>query len=111
MRRRTLDVLFSVGGLVLAGLLLVLAVVMTSNANFSKNYVKDQLSQQQIAFKPAATLTAEEKQSACLVKYVGLQLTTGKQAECYANDFIGLHVQSTAAGRIYSTQGDFITGL
>jgi hypothetical protein len=111
MKRRTLDVLFSVGGLVLAGLLLVLAVVMTSNANFSKNYVKDQLTQQQITFKPAATLTAEEKQSACLVKYAGLQLTNGKQAECYANDFIGLHVQSTAAGRTYSTQGDFITGL
>src|SRR5688500_1378471 len=111
MKRRTLDVLFSAGGLVLAGLLLVLAVVMTSNANFSKNYVKDQLSQQQITFKPAATLTAEEKRSACLVEYAGLQLTTGKQAECYANDFIGLHVQSTAAGRTYSTQGDFITGL
>jgi hypothetical protein len=111
MKRRTLDVLFSVGGLVLAGLLLVLAVVMTSNASFSKNYVRDQLSQQQITFKTAATLTAEEKQSACLVKYAGLQLTTGKQAECYANDFIGLHVQSTAAGRTYSTQGDFITGL
>jgi hypothetical protein len=73
--------------------------------------VKDQLSQQQITFKPAATLTAEEKRSACLVEYAGLQLTTGKQAECYANDFIGLHVQSTAAGRTYSTQGDFITGL
>jgi len=111
MKRRTLDVLFSVGGLVLAGLLLLLAVVMTSNANFSKNYVKDQLSQQQITFKTAATLTAEEQQSACLVKYAGLQLTTGKQAECYANDFIGLHVQSTAAGRTYSTQGDFISGL
>jgi hypothetical protein len=111
MKRRTLDVLFSVGGLVLAGLLLVLAVVMTSNANFAKSYVKDQLSQQKVTFKTAATLTAEEKQSACLVKYAGLVLTTGKQAECYANHFIGLHVQSTAAGRTYATQGDYITGL
>jgi hypothetical protein len=111
MQRRTLDYLFSAGGLVLAGLLLVLAVVMTSNANFSKNYVKDQLSQQKITFKPAATLTAEEKESACLVKYAGQALTTGKQAECYANDFIGLHTASSADGRTYSTQGDFITGL
>ena len=38
MKRRTLDVLFSVGGLMLAGLLLVLAVVMTSNANSSKTF-------------------------------------------------------------------------
>src|SRR4029079_7983915 len=111
MKRKTLDVLFSVGGLALAGLLLVLGVVMTSNANFAKRYVKDQLSQQQISFKTAATLTAEEKESACLVKYAGLQLTTGKQAECYANDFIGLHVKSTAAGRTYSSQGDYLTGL
>jgi len=111
MKRRTLDVLFSVGGLVLAGLLLVLAVVMTSNANFSKRYVKDQLSQQEITFKTADTLTAEEKESACLVRYAGQQLTTGKQAECYANDFIGLHVKSTAAGRTYSSQGDYLTGL
>ena len=58
--------------------------------------MKDQLSQQKITFKTADTLTAEEKQSACLVKYAGQPLTTGKQAECYANDFIGLHVKSIA---------------
>ena len=97
MKRRTLDVLFSAGGIALAGLLLVLGLVMTSNANFAKTYVKDQLSQQKITFKTADTLTPEEKQSACVVKYAGQPLTTGKQAECYANDFIGLHTQSTAA--------------
>jgi hypothetical protein len=111
MKRRTLDILFSAGGLMLAVLLLVVGGVMTSNANFAKGYVKDQLSQQKITFKTAATLTAEEKESACLVKYAGLPLTTGKQAECYANDFIGLHTASSADGRTYATQGDFITGL
>jgi hypothetical protein len=105
MKRRTLDVLFSAGGIALAGLLLVLALVMTSNANFSKNYVKDQLSQQHITFKTAATLTAEEKQSPCLVKYAGQPLTTGKQAECYANDFIGLHVKAAANGQTYADLG------
>jgi hypothetical protein len=105
MRRRTLDVLFSAGGLALAGLLLVLAMVMTSNANFAKGYVKDQLVQQKINFKSLDTLTDEEKQSPCVVKYAGQQLTTGKQAECYANDFIGLHVASTADGQTYSELG------
>src|SRR4051794_28861610 len=89
MKRRTLDVLFSAGGLALAGLLLVLGVVMTSNANFAKNYVKDQLTQQHISFTPVSALATEEKQSACLVAYAGQQMTTGKQAECYANDYIG----------------------
>jgi hypothetical protein len=105
MKRRTLDVLFSAGGLGLALLLFVLGAVMTSNANFAKGYVKDQLSAQKISFKPAAALTDEEKQSACLVKYAGQQLTTGKQAECYANDFIGLHVKSTADGLTYAELG------
>ena len=111
MKRRTLDFLFSAGGLALSGLLLVLAIVMTSNANFSKTYVKDQLSQQKINFKPAESLTAEESKSTCLVKYAGQLLTTGKQAECYANDFIGLHTAASADGRTYATQGDYISGL
>jgi len=112
MKRRTLDVLFSVGGLGLAVLLLVLGMVMTSNANFAKSYVKDQLGQQQITFKTADTLTAEEKKSACLVKYAGQPLLTGKQAECYANDFIGLHVKTvTTDGATYATLGDEQTAL
>jgi hypothetical protein len=105
MKRRTLDFLFSAGGIGLAVLLLVLGLVMTSNANFAKNYVKDQLSAQKITFKTADTLTEEEAQSACLVKYAGQALTTGKQAECYANDFIGLHVGATAKGLTYAELG------
>jgi hypothetical protein len=105
MKRRTLDVLFSAGGLCLALLLLVLGLVMTSNATFSKDYVTGQLSEQHITFKSAETLTEEEKKSACLTEYAGQALTTGKQAECYANDFIGLHVKSTANGQTYADLG------
>jgi hypothetical protein len=105
MKRRTLDLLFSAGGVLLAGLLLVLGMVMTSNANFAKGYVKDQLAQQHITFKTAATLTDEEKKSDCLNKYAGLPLTTGKQAECYANEFIGLHVKTATGGQTYADLG------
>jgi len=105
MKRRTLDILFSIGGVAIAGLLLIAGLVLTQNANFANNYVHDQLAQQQIFFKTADTLTAEEKKSACLVEYAGQQLTTGKQAECYANEFIGLHVQSTANGQTYAQLG------
>ncbi len=111
MKRRTLDIMFSVGGLVLAGLLLVMGIVLTSNANFAKNYTHDQLIAQGIKFKPVSALTAEEKAQPCLVKYAGQALASGKQAECYANHFIGLHVESIAAGRTYATQGDYINGL
>jgi hypothetical protein len=111
MKRRTLDILFSLGGVLLAGLLLVAGIVLTSNANFANNYVKSQLSQQNITFKTADTLTAEEKKSACLVKYAGQKLATGKQAECYANEFIGLHLKSTADGKTYAELGDVQSGL
>lgn len=102
MKRRTLDILFSAGGIALAGLLVVLGLVMTSNANFAEVYVRDQLSQQNITFKTVDALTPEEKQSACVVAFAGQALTTGKQAECYANDFIGLHVKAIAGGQTFA---------
>lgn len=105
MKRRTLDILFSAGGLALAGLLLVLGLVMTSNANFAQGYVKDQLGQQNISFSTTKALTPEEAKSACLVRYAGQPLTTGRQAECYANDYIGLHVKAVAAGQTYADLG------
>jgi hypothetical protein len=105
MKRRTLDVLFSAGGIALAGLLLVLGLVMTSNANFAHDYVRDQLSQQNITFTAAAELDKQESQSACLVAFAGQRLTTGEQAECYANDYIGLHLRSVADGQTFADLG------
>ncbi len=102
MKRRTLDVVFSVGGLLLAGLLLALGLVLQNQADFAKSYVKDQLSQQKITFTPVAGLAPEEKQATCLVKYASKPLTTGKQAECYANKYIGLHVTEVNGGKTYS---------
>ena len=107
MKRRTLDILFSSGGIALAGLLLILGLVMTSNANFAKDYTSNQLSQQKITFKTVDQLTEEEAQSACVVANAGKPLITGKQAECYANEFIGLHVKNTegANGMTYAELG------
>ena len=111
MKRRTLDILFSLGGLSLAILLLIVGLVMTSNKDFASNYVADQLSEQHITFKAASALTAEEKKADCLVKYAGKSLTTGKQAECYANEFIGLHLKSIAGGKTYAQLGEVQSDL
>jgi hypothetical protein len=110
MKRRTLDIMFSIGGMGLAIAALALALVLTSNANFSRNYVKDQLSQQKITFKTVDKLTPEEKAFTAehtngLIRYAGLPLTTGKQAEVYANEFIGLHLQSISDGKTYAELG------
>ena len=111
MKRRTLDILFSIGGVGLAALLLIIGVVMSGNADFSNRYVTDQLRQQKITFKAADALTEEERKAPCLVEYAGQALTTGKQAECYANEFIGLHVQTSGGGKTYAEIGDDQTAL
>lgn len=86
----------------LAALLLILGIVLKSNANFAKDYVRDQLSQQRITFTPEDGLSDEEKKAACLVADAGKPLTSGKQAECYANDYIALHLTDVNDGKTYS---------
>ncbi|MET8909229.1 hypothetical protein [Micromonospora sp. NPDC004551] len=111
MKRRTLDLLFSIGGLGLAVLLLVVGVVLTTNANFANHYVHDQLAAQHISFTPADKLSDEEKKSDCLREYAGKQLNSGKQAECYANEYIGLHLKSIGGGKTYADLGAPQTAL
>ena len=105
MSRRTRAVLVSTTGFGLAGVLAVLGLVMTGNADFARAYVRDQLTQSHIRFGSLDALTEEEKRSECLVRYAGQAVTTGKQAECYANDFIGLHLKEVAHGQTYADLG------
>jgi hypothetical protein len=110
MKRRTLDFLFSIGGVALAVLLLVLGFVLNANADFAKSYVRDQLVEQKINFTPAEALSDAERSAECLVDYAGTPLDNGKKAECYANEYIGLHMAEGATeagyeGATYSTLG------
>ena len=106
MHRRTLDIIFSVGAVLLAGLLLVLGLVLQNQANFAKDYVHNQLSAQKITFTPKAGLQPDEN-APCLADYAGKALTTGKQAECYANNYIAVHLAAINDGKTYSeTSGE-----
>jgi hypothetical protein len=125
MKRRTLDVLFSAGGVLFAILLLVLGLVLANQAAFADDYVRDQLSQQQIKFAPEEALRGEQDADGgdCLVKYAGETLQTGKQSECYANQFIAYHMRESATkladetgneaydGATYATLGGVTRGL
>ena len=107
MTRKKLDLTFSIGGVLLALLFVVLGLVLRNQSNFAKSYVRDQMSAQQINFTPVAGLSDEEKSASCLVKNAGKPLTSGKQAECYANEYIGLHVKEVNGGKTYSqTSGE-----
>jgi hypothetical protein len=101
MTRRTLDIIFSIGALALAGLVLVLGLILQNQADFANDYVHDQLAAQQIMFTPADALSPEEN-AQCLQDNAGEALVTGKQAECYANDYIGLHLSEVNDGKTYA---------
>jgi hypothetical protein len=101
MKRRTLDVIFATGGLFAAALILVLGLVLQNQANFAENYVHDQLAEQKIVFTPVNAL-GKDTQAACLKANAGKPLTSGKQAECYANNYIRVHLTEVNDGKTYA---------
>lgn len=120
IKRRTLDIIFASGGLLVAALLAVLGFALLSQYAFAQDYVKEELSAQKIVFATADKLTAEEKSwkpgSACLVAYAGEQMQTGPQAECYAKYYLAKHMETSAInagfpGATYATLGPIRTEL
>ena len=105
MKRRTLDMIFSAGGIAVAILLVLLGFVFKTNADFADSYVHDQLAEQKISFTAAEFLSDEEKTSSCLIENAGTALDSGKKAECYANDYIGMHLKGIGGGETYATIG------
>ena len=105
MKRRTLDMIFSAGGVAVAILLVLLGFVFKTNADFADSYVHEQLAEQKISFTAAEFLSDEEKTSSCLIENAGTALDSGKKAECYANDYIGMHLKNIGGGETYATIG------
>lgn len=120
MKRRTLDIIFAGGGIVLAAVMVVLGLVLADQQSFAKDYVKTELRDQKIVFAQADKLTDEEKNwkpgSKCLTEYAGKMMETGKMAECYASFYIALHMETSAKnagfpGETYATLGSIRTDL
>ncbi|HVT64190.1 MAG TPA: hypothetical protein VHD81_03490 [Mycobacteriales bacterium] len=104
MRRKTFDALMTTGGLVVAVVLAVAGGLLAWGHNFATSNVHDQLASQQIYFPDKAGIAAEK--NAEITKYVtpyaGEQVTTGTQAEVFANHYIKVHLQGVADGKTYS---------
>jgi hypothetical protein len=105
MRRRTFDVLVSGAGLLLAAVLLVAGVLLGWGHSFASSEVTTQLSAQKITFptmsNPEFRILPKANQ-AQMAKYAGQQMTTGVQAETYANYFIARHLYLIGGGKTYS---------
>jgi hypothetical protein len=109
MRRRTFDTLMSTGGAVITVILLVAGALLFVGYNFANDNVKTQLSQQKIFFPEKGSEGLKDpKIGPYLNKYAGQQLTTGAQAEAYANHYIAVHVASTSGGKTYAEMGALV---
>jgi hypothetical protein len=105
MKRRTFDRIVSFVGLGLSVFLFVAAALLNWGASFADESVATQLSQQKITMpdKDSAGFKAlsEEAQTE-LAPFSNMPLTTGKQAQTYADFYIGSHLKGIAGGKVYS---------
>jgi len=105
MRRRTFDALVSGAGLLLVAVLLVAGGLLTWAHSFATSQVHDQLAAQKIVFP--TTNNPEFKalpkvDQAAMAPYAGQLMTTGAQADTYANHFIAVHLREMGHGKTYS---------
>jgi hypothetical protein len=102
MKRRTFDILIASAGLFLALTLIVAGGLLTWAHSFIGNEVHTQLAAQQIFFPPANSKAVAAPEFAAMRPYGGQQLTTGAQAEVYADHFIANHLKEIGGGKTYA---------
>jgi len=109
MRRKTFDMILTAGGAVLVVVLLAAGGLGLWGFNFANSNVHDQLAQQQITFPPASAFAHAKvgteitpSMIPSVSQYAGQELTTGSQAEVYANDFIAVHLKEIGGGQTYA---------
>ena len=105
MRRKTFDLLAVIGGLVLTVVLTVAGGLLLWGHNFVGDQVHTQLAAQKIYFPPASSAPIKALPAAdakAMTAYAGQQMTTGAQAQTYANHFIAVHLREIGGGKTYS---------
>jgi hypothetical protein len=105
MRRRTFDAVGTIAGLVLAVVLAIGGGLLLWGHSVVSTDVHNQLAAQKIVFPAAASpeikaLPASD--AAAMRAYSGQLMTTGAQAETYADHFIAVHLGEIGGGKTYS---------
>lgn len=95
MKRRTFDKLVSFVGLGFAILLFIFAGLLNYGASFANDNVQSQLKNQNIAFPTEEGLPANTKNQ--LMKWAGMQVTTGEMARDYSDLYILEHMNASSA--------------
>jgi hypothetical protein len=108
MKRRVFDLLASLGGLLVAVVLVVAGALLMWGASFTNSSVHNQLAEQQIYFPSAAAFAHPNGTEITtgmkpyLLQYAGQQVLTGPEAEAYADHFIAVHLSEMPFGGVYS---------
>jgi hypothetical protein len=102
MRRVTFDILMATAGLLLALTLIAAGGLLTWAHTYIGNEVHTQLAAQQIFFPAANSPAVAAPEFAAMRQYGGQQLTTGAQAEVYADHFIANHLKVIGGGKTYA---------
>ncbi len=103
MRRKTFDALLTTGGLVLVAILVIAGGLLTFTHHFVDTQVRNQLAPEQIFFPKTGSAALDEAGvKPYLSKYAGQQLTTGIQAEAFADHYIAVHLKAIGGGLTYA---------
>jgi hypothetical protein len=102
MRRKTFDALATTVGLVLAIILLAAGGLLMWGHSFVDSQVHNQLAAQKIFFPPNNSPAIKAPEFAAMHQYAGQLMTTGAQAEVYADHFIANHLKVIGGGQTYS---------
>jgi hypothetical protein len=102
MRRKTFDALATTVGLVLAVILLAAGGLMLWGSSFVNSQVHNQLAAQKIVFPANGSPAIKAPEFAAMHQYAGQLMTTGAQAEVYADHFIAVHLTEIAGGQTYA---------
>jgi hypothetical protein len=102
MKRKTFDSLVAAGGLLMVAVLLIAGGLLTWGHNYIHNEVHNQLAAQKIYFPAANSAAVAAPEFAAMRQYGGQQLTTGAQAEVYADHFIANHLTKIGGGKTYA---------
>jgi hypothetical protein len=102
VRRRTFDILMAIAGLFLAVTLIAAGGLLTWAHTFIGNEVHTQLAAQQVYFPANNSPAIKAPEFAAMHQYAGQQLTTGAQAEVYADHFIANHLKVIGGGKTYA---------
>jgi hypothetical protein len=105
MSRRKLDLVLSLGGVVLTFVLVIGGSLAFWGYTFANNKVHDELAAQQIFFPPAASegiTSLPPADQPAIAQYAGQQMVNGAQAQAYADHFIAVHLKGVADGKTYA---------